>query len=116
MQMFQLNLKLQVNKLSNYGTQKAVDQWIRQAVTVLNRAPFIKKKEPYAISCQFLNNSSCECASASIDASKKRALANLRCLSRRFGLPRLPVLPTEAFIILVFTVTLRKDITENAFI
>lgn len=54
---------------------------------------------------------------ASIDASKKRALANLRSSSRRFGLPRLSVLPTATFIIqLVFAVTLRKDTTRNAFI
>lgn len=39
---------------------------------------FHLKKEPYAISCQFLNYSLSECASASIDANKKRALANLR--------------------------------------
>lgn len=76
---------------------------------------FHLKKEPYAISCQFLNYSLCECASASIDANKKRALANLRPFSRCFGLPRAPVLPTDALIIqLVFAVTLRKDITENA--
>lgn len=78
---------------------------------------FHLKKEPYAISCQFLNYSLCECASASIDANKKRALANLRPFSRSFGLTRSPVLPTDAYIIqLVFAVTLRKDITGNAFI
>lgn len=46
---------------------------------------FHLKKEPYAISCQFLNYSSCECASASIDANKKRALANLRPFSGTLG-------------------------------